>query len=140
MILGDSIAVGTQMFYKECILYGKGGINTWQWNKMYPVVSSDAKTTIISLGTNDHAGINTRHELEIMRAKIRSDKVFWILPYGNLTASGVPISKIQEIVRDIAKQNNDTVIAIEGIQPDKIHPSWSGYKKIVEGVKTRLDR
>jgi hypothetical protein len=35
LVLGDSIAVGTQQFAKECQLQGKGGINTWQFNKMY---------------------------------------------------------------------------------------------------------
>ena len=62
IILGDSIAVGTQMFYKECELYGKGGINTWQWNKMYPVLQN-ADVAVISLGTNDHARVKTRQEL-----------------------------------------------------------------------------
>ena len=48
MILGDSIAVGTQMFYKECQLFGKGGINSWQFNQMYPVLTETSKLAIIS--------------------------------------------------------------------------------------------
>jgi lysophospholipase L1-like esterase len=139
MILGDSIAVGTHMFYRGCELYAKGGINTWQWNRMYPTIRGDVKTVIISLGTNDHAGVNTRQELEATRTKIKAEKVFWILPHGNNPASGISISTIQEIVREIAKKNGDTVIAIEGIQSDNIHPSWPGYKKIVEKVKNGLD-
>ena len=35
LILGDSIAVGTQQFYKECVAIAKGGINSWQFNKNY---------------------------------------------------------------------------------------------------------
>lgn len=135
IILGDSIAVGTQMFYKECELYGKGGINTWQWNKMYPSLVQDARTAIISLGTNDHYGVNTRKELEIVREKVRAERVFWILPYGNLPAGGVPISKIQEIVREVAALHGDTIVVIDSVQPDRIHPSWAGYKSIVERVK-----
>ena len=60
IILGDSIAVGTQMFYKECQLMGKGGINSWQFNQMYPVLIETSKLAIISLGTNDHIGVNTK--------------------------------------------------------------------------------
>ena len=87
------------------------------------------------MGTNDHRGVNTRKELEKVRQKVEANKVYWILPYGNLEASKVPIAEIQNIVKDIAAQYKDTVIAIEDIQVDKIHPSWSGYKKIVDQVK-----
>ena len=49
LIVGDSIAVGTKMYMPQCELQGKGGINTWQFNKMYPG-SFYADTVIISLG------------------------------------------------------------------------------------------
>jgi hypothetical protein len=135
MILGDSIAVGTQMFYKECQLFGKGGINSWQFNQMYPVLTETSKLAIISLGTNDHIGVHTRDELIKVRNKIKSDQVFWILPYNNLVASGVSIKKIQDIVKDIATQYNDVIIEIKSLQADKIHPSWAGYEQIVKEVK-----
>lgn len=102
---------------------------------MYPSLVQDAKTAIISLGTNDHYGVNTRRELEIVREKITAGRVFWILPYGNLPAGGVPISKIQEIVREVAALRGDTIVVIDSVQPDKIHPSWAGYKSIVDRVK-----
>jgi lysophospholipase L1-like esterase len=135
MIIGDSIAVGTQMFWKECALYGKGGINSWQWNQMWQVLSEDANTAIISLGTNDHIGVNTRAELEKARSKIRARRVFWLLPYGNNPASKVTIQEIQKIVRDVAALNSDTIIEMTSMQSDKIHPSWEGYKRIVDQAK-----
>lgn len=135
IILGDSIAVGTQMFYKECQLVGKGGINTWQWNKMYQINDLTADTVVISLGTNDHKYVNTNSELLKMRERIKSKRVFWILPANNLAASGVPITTIQNIVKHIASQYNDIIIEIKSLQPDKIHPSWDGYKQIVKEVK-----
>jgi lysophospholipase L1-like esterase len=135
LIIGDSIAVGTHQFYPECMLQGKGGINSWQWNRMYPVVHETARTAIISLGTNDHIGVHTRSELETARKKIQSERVFWILPHGNLAASRVPITEIQQIVREIAAEYHDQVIVINGVQSDNIHPSWSGYRRIVEQVK-----
>jgi hypothetical protein len=133
-VLGDSIAVGTQMFAKECQLQGKGGINTSQFNKMYPG-SFYAETVIISLGSNDHQYVKTYDQLFEMRQRIGAKRVFWVLPAGNLKASNVPIERIQGYVREIAYANGDTVLPIRGLQPDGIHPSWSGYKDIVERTK-----
>ena len=135
LILGDSIAVGTHQFYQECKLVGKGGINTWQWNNMYPIADLTARTVIISLATNDHKYIKTEQELLKMRERVKSSRVFWVLPAGNLKGSEVPIEVIQGYVRKVAAQYGDTVLPINGLQKDGIHPSWSGYKKIVEQVK-----
>jgi hypothetical protein len=131
LILGDSIAVGAQQFAKECQLVGKGGINTWQWNQMYPKADLTANTVIISLATNDHKYIKTEAELIKMRQRVNSSRVFWVLPAGNLKGSEVPIEVIQGYVQRVAQQYGDTVLPINGLQADKIHPSWSGYKDIV---------
>jgi hypothetical protein len=135
LILGDSIAVGTQQFAKECALVGKGGINTWQWNQMYSKADLTAGTVIISLATNDHKYVNTEAELIKMRERVKSSRVFWVLPAGNLKASQVNIQWIQGLVREIAQKYGDTVLPIRGLQRDGIHPSWSGYKDIVERTK-----
>lgn len=135
LILGDSIAVGTQMFRPECTLVGKGGINTWQWNKDYSKNLKPASTVIISLGSNDHKYINTEAELLKMREKVKADRVFWILPAGNLKASEVSIQWIQVLVKDIADKYGDTVLPIKGLQRDGIHPSTSGYKEIAKATK-----
>ena len=135
IILGDSIAVGTQIHRPECISYSKGGINTWQWNKMYGSKDLVASTVIISLGTNDHRYVKTESELLAMRAKVKAAKVYWILPVGNLPKGGVPISTIQRIVESIANANGDIVLPITRVQTDGIHPSTAGYKSIVERTK-----
>jgi len=129
LILGDSIAVGTHQTRKECVAIAKGGINSWQFNKNN---SGEfyANTVIISLGSNDHKGVNTRKELQDLRARILSKRVFWILPAGNLKAGGVPIETIQLIVQDIAKKNEDIVLPIGRLQPDGIHPNGLGYKEL----------
>jgi hypothetical protein len=134
LVLGDSIAVGTQMFAKECQLQGKGGINTWQFNKMYPG-SFYAETVIISLGSNDHQYVKTYDQLFEMRQRVGAKNVFWVLPAGNLKASNVPIERIQGFIREIAYSYGDTVLPIRGLQPDGIHPSWSGYRDIVERTR-----
>jgi lysophospholipase L1-like esterase len=135
LILGDSIAVGTQMFRPECTLVGKGGINTWQWNKDYSKNLKPASTVIISLGSNDHKYVKTEVELIKMREQVKADRVFWVLPAGNLKASEVNIQWIQGLVREIAGKYGDTVIPIARLQPDGIHPSTAGYKDIVSKTK-----
>lgn len=134
LIVGDSIAVGTKQFAPQCELQGKGGINSRQFNRMYKG-SFYAETVIISLGTNDHHGVNTYDELFEMRQRVGAKNVFWILPAGNLKASKVPIEEIQSIVQELAEYYGDSVLPIKSLQTDNIHPSWAGYKDIVEGIK-----
>jgi len=135
LILGDSIAVGTQQFRPECVLVGKGGINSWQFNKNYAQKIEPANTVIISLGSNDHSGVHTFRELMATRQRVEGKRVFWILPAGNLKAGGVDIKNIQEMVNIIAKNFGDTVLPITRLQPDGIHPSWAGYKDIAAKTK-----
>lgn len=137
VIIGDSIAVGTRAQRPECVAYVKGGLNSWQWNNAFLTKASlDAyKTVIISLGSNDHKFIRTRRELETMRELIKGDRVFWVLPAGNLPASGVNIADIQDIVRDIARQYNDVVLPIASLSKDGIHPTGRGYKDLAEKTK-----
>ena len=134
LIIGDSIAVGAKQFAPACHMQAKGGINTWQFNKMFPG-SFYANSVIISLGSNDHKYVKTYDELFEMRQRVGAKLVFWILPAGNLKASNVPIEKIQSIVKEIASYYGDIVIPITNLQADGIHPSWSGYKEILDKAK-----
>ena len=135
IVLGDSIAVGTQLQRYECVSYAKGGINSSQWNKQFGNKDLTAGTVIISLGTNDHKYVKTEQELLAMRAKINALKVFWILPVGNSPKSEVPLEVIQNTVKKIATSYGDVVLPITRVQADGIHPSWAGYKDISEKTK-----
>ena len=126
LVLGDSIAVGTQMHYKECAIVGKGGINSWQFNRNYEG-EFYSNTVIISLGSNDHMGVRTKKELEKLRARVvAKTKVYWILPANK--------ENIRQIVTEVANNNGDVVIPIKHLQPDNIHPSGRGYKDIVNQI------
>ena len=128
LIVGDSIAVGTHQFKQECAMYAKGGINTKQWlDKNVQNLPMQAKTVIISLGSNDHKYVKTESDLRTIRQLTKADRVYWILPAIK--------PDIQEIVRKVAGENGDTVLPIESLQPDGIHPSWAGYKQIVSEAK-----
>lgn len=139
LILGDSIAVGTQQFRPECVAYAKGGINSQQWRKQYLERDSGglpaAKTVIISLGSNDHKNVRTILELQQIRKAVKADRVFWILPHGNNPASGSDIEWIQTFVKVVAGENNDIVLPINRVQADNIHPSWAGYKELAAATK-----
>jgi lysophospholipase L1-like esterase len=128
LIVGDSIAVGTQMFAKQCASYAKGGINSKQWvDKNIGNMPLQAKHVIISLGSNDHQYVKTEAELETIRQLTKADRVYWIMPAIK--------PNIQDIVRKIATKYGDVIIPITKLQPDGIHPSWAGYKEIVEKIK-----
>ena len=135
LVLGDSIAVGTHLQRQECVSYSKGGINSWQWNRMFADKTISANTVIISLGSNDHKHVKTQRELETMRARVKASRVFWILPHGNLKGSEVPIEKIQNTVKEVAAQYGDVVLPITRVHADNIHPSWAGYKELAEKTK-----
>lgn len=134
LILGDSIAVGTASLRPDCIAYAKGGINSHQFNRMYPM-ELEAGTVIVSLGSNDHYGVQTFRELQSARMRIHARRVYWILPAGNSRAGGVQIEDVQAIVREIAKAYGDIVIEIPSLQPDRIHPSWAGYREIAGAAR-----
>jgi hypothetical protein len=128
LILGDSIAVGTHQFKQECVAYAKGGINSKQFlDKNITNSPFVANTVIISLGSNDHQYVKTEDELRTLRKLTKADRVYWILPAIK--------PNIQEIVKKVASENNDIVLPIKSLQPDKIHPSWAGYKDLAKEAK-----
>ena len=133
MIVGDSIAVGTAMYRPECVSYSRGGWNSWQWNRDYLSVASSkpAKTVIVSLGANDHAGVKTEQELRKMRSTITADRVFWISP--GIERKPIP----QAAIERIAKEYGDVVLPrpTNHMSPDGIHPTGKGYKLLGEQAK-----
>jgi len=125
LIMGDSIAVGTHVFKPSCEYYAESGINSYQWvNRNIGKAPYEAKTIIISLGSNDHKYVKTEEELRTIRTMTKADRVYWILPAIK--------PNIQEIVKKVAAEYGDTVLPITRLQPDGIHPSWAGYKEIVK--------
>ena len=136
LIVGDSIAVGVAAVKTECVAYAKGGINSKQWvNQNIAKTPLIAKSVIISLGSNDHKYINTESELRTIRQLTKADRVYWVLPAGNLKASQVNIQWIQGLIKEIAKEYGDIVLPITRLQKDGIHPSGAGYKKLAEEIQ-----
>ena len=130
LILGDSIAVGTHQFRPECAIVAKSGINSGQWNKNYSKDLKPARTVVISLGSNDHSGVNTFKELLTMRQQVDAEHVFWIMPAIK--------PNVQDVVQIIAKNFGDTILPITRLQPDGVHPSWAGYKQLAKSTKNEI--
>jgi len=130
LIIGDSIAVGTHMFRKECVAYAQGGITSHGWNKKFGNNDLTAQTVIISLSTNDWEKADTYAMLMNIRTKVKGNaRVFWIEPNNESKPKAV------EHVHRVAKEFGDTVLPTTRWQPDKIHPSWAGYKSLAERTK-----
>jgi len=129
LIIGDSIAVGTKYVRPECVTYARSGWNSEQWNCFYSSKALVANTVIISLGSNDLKNIDTKKELEIIRDRTKAQRVFWILPAIK--------PRVQDIVYEIAFENNDVVIPIRSLQKDNIHPDLKGYQQIAKRTKEK---
>ena len=132
LILGDSIAVGTHQFKPECVAYAKGGINSWQYNKQYVVNRKNdfgSEVVIISLGSNDHAGVKTYNELYHLRERVKAQRVYWVLPNPE------KFPKQAEDVKLIAESFGDRLLTTQRYQQDKVHPSWAGYKELADDAK-----
>lgn len=127
LIVGDSIAVGTHQARPECAVWAHSGYNTRQWNQRYSHSQLAAGTVIISLGTNDYPGLQTRSELTAIRARVQANRVYWILPAIK--------PNVQALVREIATQHNDVVLPVGSLQADQIHPTRSGYQAIAKATQ-----
>jgi hypothetical protein len=135
LILGDSIAVGVSMYKQECRSLSKGGINSQQWNRKYQYENLNAETVLISLGSNDHKWVKTKQELVKIRHDIGAKRVYWVLPEGNLPASGVDINDVRRMVLEVSEDYGDTVLPIMSLSKDGIHPTGKGYKQLAEEFK-----
>jgi len=127
MIIGDSIAVGTAAYRRDCEVVAKVGITSEQFNSRYRTIDP-AKITVISLGSNDGEAKTTMMTLEVLRVRLGGNhrSFVWIIPHGPAA----------QIVRDIAKKYGDMTIdrPIEKLEWDKIHPTADGYREIAKKI------
>ncbi len=129
MIIGDSIAVGAHMFRKECVVYAKSGVSSSGWPNYFKGIDLTAKTVIISLGSNDLEKLPTFEYLKSIRGQVKAKQVFWIAPHADTK------TKAHYDVLLVSDLFEDSVISTHRYQPDKIHPSWAGYKELMEQTK-----
>jgi lysophospholipase L1-like esterase len=132
LILGDSLAVGIGQVRTECVTYAKSGINSYNYvnrHVLHTNGNTQAKTIIISLGSNDLKNIKTFEELDTLRQLVKTDRVYWIVP-------AIKEDKRQAVYQ-VAEKYKDTVIDSRKHQlsSDGVHPTYKGYKSISEETK-----
>jgi lysophospholipase L1-like esterase len=131
--MGDSLAVGVGQVRKECITYAKSGVNSYDYVNRHVLHTNgsnkQAKTVIISLGSNDTKNIKTFEELDTLRQLVKADKVYWIMP-------AIKEDK-RKAVLAVANKYHDTVIETRkhDLSPDKVHPTYKGYTSIANQTR-----
>ena len=132
LILGDSLAVGVGQIRQECTTRAKSGINSYDYvnrHIWHANGNNQAKTIIISLGSNDTQKINTFEELDTLRQLVKADRVYWILP-------AIKEDK-RKAVWAVANKYHDHVIETRNhdLSPDRVHPTGKGYRTISNQTK-----
>lgn len=132
LILGDSLAVGVGQIRKECVTYAKSGINSYNYvnrHILHTNGNTQAKTVIISLGSNDTKNIKTFEELDTLRQLVKADKVYWIVP-------AIKEDK-RKAVQAVASKYNDHVIESRNhaLSTDQVHPTYKGYTSIANQTR-----
>lgn len=134
LVLGDSIAVGVSQFRTECVSISKSGITSSNWIKYNinrPAFDMiDYRSAVISLGANDNAYVETEASLAELRATLKAEVVFWIMPNNNQHA--------QKVILKLAARNGDRIVYIKSIAKDGIHPTTEGYKWLAYETKTGI--
>jgi lysophospholipase L1-like esterase len=131
LVLGDSIAVGVSRAAPQCQAVAIGGINSRAFAAKVRTWKEDrsARHTIISIGTNDLAKMNTHEYVTQIRERIRGP-VTWILPSQEIKPQQ------RAIVDDVARFWGDTVLSVEPHQlsTDRIHLTGNGYKEVATKI------
>lgn len=132
LVVGDSIAVALATIgLRECRQCAKGGLNSWQINRLCSG-PQHAHVVVVSMGTNDHSGIDSLKEVLALRRRIEAQHVVWIEPYF----SHVSIDQLRASIRYTANEFGDWIVGTSLRENTRgIHPSSAGYRALAEQVR-----
>jgi lysophospholipase L1-like esterase len=121
-ILGDSLAVGVGISQPQCHINARVGITSQKFLIQYPTIMQ-ANKTLISLGSNDGVARYTEDSMRLVRNKITTGEVTWLLSTNNQRA--------HDIAKKIAREFGDRIIeSAPHISRDGVHPTSTGYYNI----------
>jgi hypothetical protein len=125
LVIGDSIALGTAQKLTQCWSSAKVGLNTEQALMRFETVPY-MDVTVVSLGVNDKGtDLPTERNLYIIRSRIHSPVVVWILPTDVIKRES--IEKIAYYFHDPMIDLNAPEFSNHISQKDHIHPDGIGY-------------
>lgn len=132
-VMGDSIAFGTATQLPQCQSDAKVGLNTKDaLNRFIDVPYTQA--TVISLGVNDRGtSLPTDTNLEIIRARVHSPTVVWILPTD--AGKKAVIERVAHAHNDLTIDLNSPDIIKHVSTVDHIHPDMTGYHLVATKAK-----
>lgn len=120
VVLGDSLAVGIGQWRPDCQTIAQTGITS---SRFVQTLMRDVQgqVAVISLGVNDGDDMPTLANLRSLRARVRAERVYWLLP-------GIK-PHVRDVLRAVAVEFNDYLIDTRfEAGSDHLHPSRDGYK------------
>ena len=132
LLLGDEIALGISYSKPECALVAKPYATSQLWVDTNIELVVPSKTTIISLMTYDSPSIPSIQNLEKIRQRVKTGKVYWIAPIA------VPSSlDLKGDLNKLAKRYGDVVLRVppKDVGKSKILPTDEGYDNLAKEIK-----
>jgi hypothetical protein len=125
-VIGDSIAVGLAGQFSYCESRARVGLSSTAIMRL-AMDSPPAEWAAISAGSNDPANRNLQGNLEAIRARVRADRVIWILPHNPRAAM---------TVRAVAAARGDDMVSFAA-RRDGVHPQ--SYVALARGLDINAD-
>ena len=105
LLIGDELAIGLSKHRPECSVVAKPQINSEVWVEQNIGNLQNSNITIISLTAHDTPDVYSQWNLETIRSKIKTGRVFWIVPSKTKSSLNIDL-----MLKYIAKKYKDTLI------------------------------
>lgn len=123
-LTGDSIAVGLYPHMPCHMAYAKVGANT---KTIDSYAGPAVGTVIISAGSNDSNPTVSLYQK--LREKYAGRPVIWVLPAPKF-------ENARNAIKTVASSWGDTIMYLQDIGRDQVHPTGSGYIRNAQVLKT----
>lgn len=121
-ILGDQMVQALSQVRPHCEQRVVPQITTREFVHRFTQPIS-ARHVLISLGTNDGAGLHLKQDLRVVRGRIINAQVTWLLSASNTQAA--------QMAAQVAREHGDRVIQITQVMaPDGRNISPAGYNRL----------
>ena len=132
-VIGDCIAVGLGSVMRQCDVNGRVGRSAGAIARER--LAGRYEYAVISAGSNNPDDPNLEAQLREIRARLRADRVVWIVP------TSPRLQRAAALVRRVAAERADLLVPVSdpprrGTAPDGVHPR--AYPSLAGAVVARL--